>query len=440
MASHKYLQLIELNEVNFDLLENYIINTPKKFINLKRLIDGDKIRTTSEINYENLEPWIQWVSVHTGLSYEQHKVFRLGDIVQSKVIQIFEKLENYGLKIGAISPMNAKNVMIKPAYFIPDPWTKTPSDKSFWSRILGETISKIVNDNSHSKITLSNFIIFLGGVLFFSRIENYLVYLKLVIRSRRAPWRKALFLDLFLHDLHRSLLHTKSPNMSTLFLNAGAHIQHHYFFNAKRLTEGFKYKNPSWYIGDEDPIEEMLEVYDRILGQILNQKKYDYIVATGLTQIPYCREKFYYRLKDHRLFLLKLGIIFKSVTPRMTRDFLIEFDSQIDQQNAKRILSSLKFIDDDGLIFGNIDSRENSLFVTLTYAKEINKEKLVIYANQKINMSLMVTFVAIKNGMHAHEGFAFFSPTVARFAPKKNSHVKELHYTILNYFNINKLF
>ena len=31
------------------------------------------IETESEKKYENLEPWIQWVSFYSGKTYEEHK-------------------------------------------------------------------------------------------------------------------------------------------------------------------------------------------------------------------------------------------------------------------------------------------------------------------------------------------------------------------------------
>ena len=45
-------------------------------------------------------------------------------------------------------------------------------------------------------------------------------------------------------------------------------------------------------------------------------------------------------------------------------------------------------------------------------------------------------FVAIKNGMHDSRGFAFFTKGIEEFAPKNNSHVKELHNSILGIFKL----
>ena len=137
----KRLILLELNEINFDLVNQYLSKYPGRFPGLEKLVSGVKIYTSSEEVYEELEPWIQWASVHTGKSYAEHKLFRLGDVVGSKVPQIFERLEKAGVTIGGISPMNAENRLKKPAYFIPDPWTKTPTDDSWWSKRLGAAVA-----------------------------------------------------------------------------------------------------------------------------------------------------------------------------------------------------------------------------------------------------------------------------------------------------------
>ena len=119
-----------------------------------KLIDQGIITTSAEAEYENLEPWVQWPSVHTGKTFKEHNVFRLGDFVNSSNDQFFEKVEKAGYSVGAVSPMNASNKLNNPAYFIPDPWTRTPSDNSFFSKSITEAIVQAVNDNSKSKLTL----------------------------------------------------------------------------------------------------------------------------------------------------------------------------------------------------------------------------------------------------------------------------------------------
>ena len=77
----------------------------------------------------------------------------------------------------------------------------------------------------------------------------------------------------------------------------------------------------------EDPIADMLAVYDTIIGEYLALPDTEVMVVTGLAQKPYDRIKYYWRLKDHAGFLKAVGIECRNVMLRMTRDFLVEFDS-----------------------------------------------------------------------------------------------------------------
>ena len=72
----KTLIFIELNEINFEAVSFYI-DRGKNLSGFKKLIEKGFKNTEAEPEYENLEPWVQWPSVHTGKTYDEHKVFRL---------------------------------------------------------------------------------------------------------------------------------------------------------------------------------------------------------------------------------------------------------------------------------------------------------------------------------------------------------------------------
>lgn len=436
-TNNKKLVLLELNEVNFDVAKCYLEKSPGKYPWLEQLTKGANIRTSAEEKYEELEPWIQWVSVHTGLSFADHGVYRLGDIVGSKVPQLFEVLESQGVSVGGISAMNAENRLKQPAYFIPDPWTKTPTDGSFWSEALAQAVGQTVNDNAQSKITIKSAVALLLGLVRFAKVRHYSLYMKLALNSSKASWRKALFLDLLLHDVHLALMASRKADFSTVFLNAGAHIQHHYFFNAAPVKQATYLRNPSWYLPEtEDPFEDMLEVYDAIIGEYLALKDTEVMVVTGLAQKPYDRIKYYWRLKDHAEFLKAVGIEYRTVMPRMTRDFLIEFDSPDQAVEAQEKLSQMVVTSDGEQLFGEIDNRGVSLFVTLTYPHEIAEDTTVLVDSAALRLKPYTTFVATKNGMHQAEGFAFFTPGAARYLPAEQSHVKEIYSAVVGYFGV----
>ena len=66
---------------------------------MSSLFSLNQSNTSSEIEYQNLEPWIQWVSAHTGKDFKDHKIFRLGDIVNSDHEQIFEVIEKKAIEL-----------------------------------------------------------------------------------------------------------------------------------------------------------------------------------------------------------------------------------------------------------------------------------------------------------------------------------------------------
>lgn len=426
---------IELNEVNFDIARMYLDLHSTNLPNIRKLLQLLAITTSSEDGYEELEPWIQWVSVHTGKTYAEHKILRLGDISTKDTVQIFEEIESAGNVVGCISPMNASNNLTSPSYFIPDPWSGTSADGSWWSRKIASALSQAVNDNAKSKITFTSYVIILLACIRFARIAHYFKYVKLAFSSSGKPWRKALFLDLLLHDIHMSFLKNRKADFSTLFLNAGAHIQHHYLFNSKVFNNGGSLQNPTWYISKRyDPFNEMLELYDLVLGDYLSLVGVELLVATGLSQAPYDRVKYYYRLKEHESFIRSLGIDFVRVAPRMTRDFLIIFENESEARKAQSVIDSITVSGEK--LFGLTDVRHCSLFVTLTYPYEIMQGSVFEYNGENRKLFPHVVFVAIKNGMHQEKGFAFFSKGIEDCAPNEGAHIKELNNSIKKYFDV----
>lgn len=428
MTRERKIILIEFNEVNFSLLKQYLSDPlyEKRWRNLRNLLCEKSVETSSEVEYENLEPWIQWTSVHTGLTAEQHNIFRLGDINQCNHPQIFEILEEHGVSVGCISAMNAENRLTEPKYFIPDPWTISKTDGSFTSEAVYNALYQAVNDNSSGKLTAKTIFNLIMALAIHSKVQNWATYVRLFLKSlRKQSWNKALFLDLFISDLHLSLRSAKAPQFSTVFFNGFAHLQHHYFF-ASKFYSG-KQENPEWYISkDVDPFIDALDIYDLIIGQQIRYNKgYEILVATGLQQIPYEKTTFYYRLRDHANFLEKFGISDVKVLPRMTRDFLVECQSV---QHAEKVAIRLDSVKLNGVkLFGEIDNRGNSLFVTLTYPMEVNKND-VIHSADGAEMKLLdhIVFVAIKNGMHDPTGYIFSTDPGAKFDNLDGQHIKFL--------------
>jgi hypothetical protein len=428
------LMLVELNEINFDLVCGYL-DAGAELPALGELMRQGERTSLSEDIYDHLEPWIQWPSVHTGKTYDEHQVFRLGDGVNYQGTQIFEEIEKRGYSVGNLSAMNAANRMEKPAFFIPDPWTDTPPDSSFLSRALAQAVSQTVNDNTGGKITAQSALnLGLASIALISP-PRYFWFVKKLLWALSKPWRKAMFLDLLLAEYFAALLKRKKPEFSTLFLNAGAHIQHHYMLSSSVLSDA-AFRNPDWYVeAGADPLLEVYQQYDEILGRLMRLPNARYIIATGLSQKPYDKPVFYYRLAEHASFLDLLDVAYVSVEPRMTRDFLILFADDAARDKAVEKLSALAI---DGVaLFGQLDKRPNEVFVTMDYPMEISSDT-VLDANAFLDASFKladhVNFVAIKNGEHQGKGFVFIDPRLECAEFKDGDHVARLYDTIMSQF------
>jgi hypothetical protein len=398
--------LLGLNELNFDYINFYInqglLPSFKKIFEIQ-----PPVETVSEKEYKLLEPWVQWVTVHTGKTYDEHKVFRLGDIVNNpKISQIFEELETEGLSIGAVSPFNAENRLKNPTFFVPDPWTKTNPSGNWIVKELYQAVHQSVNDNAKSKLNMKSMISLGLGLLLYVPFSRWFHYVKTILKAKN-PGAKALILDSLLADVHLTLWKKYKPDFSNLFLNSGAHIQHHYLFNSKAYQGDLK--NPDWYCPHGfDPLIQILSEYDSQIGKLLKLKDVKLIIATGLHQQPHEHLTFYWRLKEHVKFAELIGIKnFSEISPRMSRDFLVKFNNKPDASYAENLLNSFYASKDDIKIF-EVDNRGTSLFVELVYPNDIEDNDSIYSkeSNLKLeNFKSYLAFVAIKNGEHNGIGY-----------------------------------
>jgi hypothetical protein len=389
------LIVLELNEVTFPYIQKYLDAGATGLETFRSILSRFGFeRTTSETRYEDIEPWIQWVTAHTGKSFAQHGIFRLGDIVHSDLPQVYEILEEHGVSVGAVSPMNAANRCKNAAFFIPDPWTKTNVTASPFAQRVYETICRAVGDNATGSLGIKDALCVVAALARFAAPRNYRAYVRHFFRARQR-WHRVAFLDLLIADMFFALWHRHRPQFSTLFVNGAAHVQHHYMYNAQPYAGSEK--NPAWYVKDgQDPLLEIYRCYDRIVSQALNAGARLFI-ATGLSQEPFPKPVYYWRLKNHAEFLQQQGIVFEHVEPKMSRDFLMLFKDEPAAELAAQRLAAMQ--DTQGEALFEVDNRGNkSVFATLTYPHDVSAQRCPALAEQ-------VVFVALKNGHHSQYGY-----------------------------------
>lgn len=397
--------IIQFNEANFDLLEKY----SKKYSlpNIKKLIDSNSfITTNSEKDYKNLEPWIQWYSFYTGLSYDEHKVFHLGDSLKNTHNNFLKKYSYEGKSVGIFGGMN---LPYENSYevFIPDAWTETNCDQSFSSRCVNAALKSIVNSNARLKISLKD----IFGLIFLIGVPKNLSDITIIFKSLIFFFKKsraslASYFDYFFLKYSLNRAKNKNLDISLIFLNGFAHVQHHYMFTSQFIKES----NPSWYVShDRDLLLESLIAYDKLFGLFFNslEKDDEYFVLTGLTQEPYKEPFIYWRLRNCKEVLSNFIKSDFEVNPRMTRDFEVVVNDENELDNV------LKFLEDAVILnstkeekaFGCIEkTSNNSVFASFIYK---NKNKDVSLNHNDVNISLEenIDFIALKNAGHDQRGW-----------------------------------
>ena len=184
----------------------------------------------------------------------------------------------------------------------------------------------------------------------------------------------------------------------------------------------------------------MLLEYDKVIQKIIKNKRV--IICTGLTQTRVDKTVFYYRLRNHSSFLKEIGIDFINIEPRMSRDFLIKFSSDLERNKAYKKLSNI-YVDGKIKLFGLIDKRKYELFVTLDYPLEILDTTYITDENSKnlpLSIKKMVALVAIKNGAHMDKCFLFADQNLPDPRPMNGSHCKNIFQYILKEFPKSKIY
>lgn len=395
---------LEFNELNFDFLAFYVGRG--RLPHFARLMDRYQLfETEAEKAYPHLEPWIQWPTVYTGKTFAEHGLFRLGDGATAPHTQIWELLEAEGCRVGAVSPMNAGNRCRDPAFFLPDPWTQTAVSADARTEELFGLIRQLVNDNAsagQSTLDLARRVLPLAlPYLSPGSLPRYFAILPMALRHR---WARAAFLDTLLADMFLALRRRHRPDYASLFLNAAAHIQHHHMYDSAAY-QGER-RNPEWYSSaaatGADPLLFIYQAYDRILGRILAENDARVMITTGLSQVPNESDLFQYRIADFSRFFGEVGLGGARVEPRMSRDFLLAFESET---AARAGAERLDRITCGGKPLFRVEDRGDSLFCQVAYFGPPEGLDRIEIDGAAAACRDHFVLVSIENAIHRSTGF-----------------------------------
>jgi hypothetical protein len=421
--------LLELNEVNFDLLLNAtrLYDLP----NLKRLVQFSKSETSTKDAYDSgyLEPWVQWVSVHTGVPSEKHLIKHLGDVPNLSDGQIWEVLSQNNVDSGIWGIMNGARRNAKEClFFVADPWTfgekPYPENLSGFVELAQYIAKNYLNLSPFAllKYGMTYLIFLLRTVGIFELITAGFLFLEGLLRFGPRNMVLGSFFEYSSAIAFAKYKQKYSPSFSILFFNLLAHIQHHY-----------------WRLGPENitpQIQYGFKIIDKAIGKVLAQVQPDEIVlvANGLSQINTNEDKpwILYRPYDPDKFLRAIGIEFEKVEALMTHDAHIFFVSVEQKQKAFAALSTASILNEKLFCVEEDPSNLNKLFYRLEFTGEVLSDTNFQINNESYRFLDFFEQVVTRTGKHFPQGFILQSEKIM---PDRIYNYEICRY-ILNYFGI----
>ena len=446
----KKLLIIELNECDFNFFlygaKKYNFPTIEKFFQKRK-----KINTFTKDKHEgfNLDPWVQWISVHTGKKSKEHKVYRLGQRLHKSKKQIWETLSKKKINStiwGAFnSTLNKKNHI---DLFFPDPWSfkeKAFPDSFNSFLMLPRYYAKNYPSINKLKINLYG-IIFFYKIIFsrsiFSIIKLLPGLLKIFFVFKLKSFNLYFFLDLISLLILKKNLKQKKSNLAIIALNSFAHYQHNYWDTKKYEYVYF------WYL------DKMIKIINKIEDDYNSS-----IIYNGFSQKK-IKNEFHLRFQKPESLFKKLNLSFKTLEPNMTTGTIVCFKNFKDKNDAIKKIKGIMLHSYPIFEIHNF-KKEKKIFYKFSlvslkknyskqslrkdnYKKYFKKPKKLlkltnINKNQKIildyifknSIFLKSTSRHISKGILFYKNFKFFN----RDLTKHELENIKIYNNILNFFN-----
>jgi hypothetical protein len=411
------LLLIELNEFSVDLFKRGLTELQLPSIQRLMALKSSETVTEDSVEHRGLDPWVQWVSIHTGVPSSQHGIVHLGDAsTDLNLRQLWETLSLNGVSSGVWGAMNATRGTAKLChFFLPDPWTF--KEDAFPAQLkdllaLPRYYAKNYLDVSKTE--------FLAGVLrliryvscsgaFIECIKMIPLILKGLIRNGINNAMLFSLFDLFSTALFLEQRKRSNTQLSIIFLNSIAHLQHHRWEAGDKLSDDLKFG---------------LQAIDHALGLLFASRTEGeaLVVMNALTQRNIVHEKprICYRQVNPARFLNAVGFKFLSVEQLMTNDAHVFFVSTADRGVASIVLSQTTV--EGQALFDVKPSLQDpcKLFYQVDFWDELDVNTTVLVNG--INIRFFDHFEAIvaRTGAHIPEGNAFFDGIA--LPPKFHNH------------------
>ncbi len=443
----KPLILIEFNELCPSLLARWM--GEGKLPNFAKFHAQSEVFTTQADEGEgpNLEPWIQWYSLHTGLPFSQHNVFHLTDGPRASHPDVWSILSAQGFSVWNCSSMNARRISAKGARYIPDPWCDNelpyPVDMRPYTKMVSHQVKEYSNrDAGLSLGDLTQFLWFMTRHGLSLRTVRSIVGQLVSGKIRGGSWKRAVLLDMLQFDVFRHYFKREKPAFSTFFVNSTAHLQHSFWRHM--APEAFSVRPGETEIAAyRDAILYGYQKMDALLGKFVRLAGDDatLIFATALSQQPYLKYEAvgghrFYRPRDVNKLLRQLHIAPQKLEPVMTHQFVARFQNPAEMEDAKRRLGAVTH--DGQPVFGFDDADATSIYFGCQLRTQLSQDAMLDLGTNAPPIKFFEPFYQIegmKSGRHHPDGCLWIRRGTHHVADKKVS-ILDVLPTVLAHFGV----
>jgi hypothetical protein len=417
MAQDRRLILLEFNELAPELMQRFI--GQGLLPNFKRLFSESKTFITEAAERAPLlDPWIQWVTVHTGLNYDEHQIEHLNEGHTLDKPRIWDLLSEAGRRVWICGSMSIHYREPFNGAVLPDPWTTKVKPYPEALQPYFAFVQKNVLEYTNERLPLSSgdYANFAWFMLTHSRpVGTVAAVIKQLMAERqgKARWKRATLLDRLQFEVFRQHYRQHRPHLSTFFLNSTAHYQHLYWRN---MEPGLFKVKPSdeeirtYELAIQYGYQEMDVLIGEVLDMIAGEPDTTVVFATALSQQP-CLVwedqggKSFYRPSDFKKFLTAVGLTnFRGVAPVMAHQFHIELESEDQARTAKAYLERLRI---DGKPAMSVEQNGAQLFTGCQIYSKIPKTAAITVEGTNISVPFYDLFYQVegmKSGMHHPDG------------------------------------
>ena len=437
--------LLEFNELTPSLMD--------KFIAEGRLPNFDRFRRESRVFITEaaerepyLEPWIQWVTVHSGQSYAQHGVFHLDEGHKLAAPMIWDALAERGHASWICGSMNPSRKDSRTAV-LPDPWcTKVdpwPEELDTFFQFVRMQV--LEHTNERMPLGARDYLRFLTFMathgLSFRSIHAAISQLLAERRDPDCRWKRVVLLDRLQLDVFKYFHRRLKPAFSTLFLNSTAHYQHAYWDRMEPEQFG---ADPS-EAHDDSRSEAILfgyEQMDTLLGELVESCGSDttFILSTALSQEAWIDHQSQsggtlYRPKDIAEFARAMRVAGRyTVAPVMTEQFHLEFQDDGAAVEAEQHLGGLR-VEGEPLMF--IERQGRRVFAGCALRRDVPADARISLGDSQVPFfDLFYKVPTEKTGMHHPDGLLWFRMADRQHADGGRVPLTSVAPTILSLFDI----